>query len=209
VNQSGPSPEEHLAYLRSLAVAGRDAPLSSGPYLVAGGVWFGLASLVHWAVAIGALELPPQAYAPIWIAAAIGFVASLFVLLRRDSHGVESGSNRAINAVWSAVGISIFVIWVSLWLASARLGDFTLMNAMPLYILAVYGAAWSVAGMLTRQRWIWATAYAAFGAAVVVALLIDSAHVMLAYAVALFACAVVPGLVLMRRAGSPVQVAAG
>ena len=42
-------------------------------WLVAGGAWFGLASLVHWAVSTDLLGLAPAAYGIIWIAAAVGF----------------------------------------------------------------------------------------------------------------------------------------
>lgn len=209
MNHSGSSPAEQLAFLRSLAVAGQEAPLTAGPYLVAGGAWFGLASLVHWAISIDLLGLAPAAYGIIWIAAAVGFGINLFLLVRRDSGQPESGSNRALNAVWTAIGYSMFVAWVSLWLASSRTADYTLMNAMPLYILAVYGAAWSVAGMLTGQRWIRTTAIAAFTSAIVVGLMIDSPHLMLAYAAALVACALVPGLVMMRRAAVAAPAAAG
>jgi len=209
MNQPGSSPAEQLAFLRSLAVAGQEAPLTAGPYLVAGGTWFGLASLVHWAISIGLLDFEPSAYGAVWIAAAVGFGINLFLLVRRDSGQPESGSNRALNAVWTAIGYSMFVAWVSLWLASSRTADYTLMNAMPLYILAVYGAAWSVAGMLTGQRWIRATAIGAFASAILVGLMIDSPYLMLAYAAALFACALVPGLVMMRRAAAPAPAAAG
>ena len=209
MNQPGSSPAEQLAFLRSLAVAGQEAPLTAGPYLVAGGTWFGLASLVHWAISIGLLDFEPSAYGIVWIAAAVGFGINLFLLVRRDSGQPESGSNRALNAVWTAIGYSMFVAWVSLWLASSRTADYTLMNAMPLYILAVYGAAWSVAGMLTGQRWIRATAIGAFASAILVGLMIDSPYLMLAYAAALFACALVPGLVMMRRAAAPAPAAAG
>jgi hypothetical protein len=209
MNQPGSSPAEQLAFLRSLAVAGQEAPLTAGPYLVAGGIWFGLASLVHWAISIGLLDFEPSAYGAVWIAAAVGFGINLFLLVRRDSGQPESGSNRALNAVWTAIGYSMFVAWVSLWLASSRTADYTLMNAMPLYILAVYGAAWSVAGMLTGQRWIRATAIGAFASAILVGLMIDSPYLMLAYAAALFACALVPGLVMMRRAAAPAPAAAG
>ena len=202
MSQSGSSPAEQLAFLRSLAAAGQDAQITAGPYLVAGGAWFGVASLFHWAVSSGLLDLEPSAYGAIWIAAALGFGINLFLLVRRDSDRPESGSNRALNAVWTAIGYSMFVAWVSLWLASSRTDDYSLMNALPLYILAVYGAAWSVAGMLTGQRWIRATAIAAFASAILVGVLIDSPHLMLAYAAALFACALVPGLVMMRRAAA-------
>jgi hypothetical protein len=122
VSHPSPSPRDQIAFLRSLAVAGQETPLSSGPYLIAGGHWFGFASLVHWTVAIGLLALPPRAYGLIWIVAAVGFGATLFALVRRDAHRVESGSNRALNTVWSAVGICIFCVWISLWLASSRRG---------------------------------------------------------------------------------------
>jgi hypothetical protein len=90
VSHPSPSPRDQIAFLRSLAVAGQETPLSSGPYLIAGGHWFGFASLVHWTVAIGLLALPPRAYGLIWIVA--------------------------------AVGICIFCVWISLWLASSRRG---------------------------------------------------------------------------------------
>ena len=109
MSQSGSSPAEQLAFLRSLAVAGQDAPLTAGPYLVAGGAWFGVASLFHWAVSSGLLDLEPSAYGAIWIAAALGFGINLFLLVRRDSDRPESGSNRALNAVWTAIGYSMFV----------------------------------------------------------------------------------------------------
>jgi hypothetical protein len=47
---------EDLAFLRDLAESGRDAPFGGGDYLIAGGGWFALASLIIWAGAQGALR---------------------------------------------------------------------------------------------------------------------------------------------------------
>lgn len=193
------SPAEQLSFLRSLALAGQDAPLSCGPYLVAAGIIFGVASLGHWGIANGLLASPGPSYMLGWIAAALAYTVFLVVQIRRDQGRAESAANRAINSVWSAAGFSMFVAWASLWIVSWRQGDYTWMAAIPIFILALYGAAWSVAGMLTRRRWVNNVALAAFAATLLVAWMLDSRHVMLVYALALFACAAVPGLYLMRR----------
>ena len=92
------SPIEQLSFLRSLALAGQDAPLNCGPYLVAGGAIFGAASLMHWGIDNGWVASPGPAYMLAWIIAAIVFSAFLFVQVRRDRGRAESAFNRAINA---------------------------------------------------------------------------------------------------------------
>jgi len=65
-------------------------------------------------------------------------------------------------------------------------------------ILALYGAAWFVAGEMSRQGWLKLVALAAFIGAVVLGALASGPHLMLAYAACLVLVAVVPGIVLMR-----------
>ncbi|MDP8915737.1 MAG: hypothetical protein M3M95_00760, partial [Pseudomonadota bacterium] len=65
-------------------------------------------------------------------------------------------------------------------------------------ILALYGAAWSVAGAMTGKTWIKATAGASLLLAIGVAWLTGEAEQPLAYAAALFLVALLPGLVLLR-----------
>lgn len=193
------SPTEQLSFLRSLALAGQDAPLNCGPYLVAGGMIFGVASLVHWGIDNGWVASPGPAYMLAWIVSAVAFGAFLVMQIRRDQGRAESAANRAVNSVWSAAGFSMFVVWIGLWIVSWKQGDFAWMAVIPIYILALYGAAWSVAGMLTRRRWASNVALASFAAALLVAWMLGSPHAMLVYGLALFACGAVPGLILVRR----------
>ena len=67
---------EDLAFLRDLAESGRDAPFGGGDYLIAGGGWFALASLIVWAGAQGffGLGLPSAHLA--WVIAAAVVAAS-------------------------------------------------------------------------------------------------------------------------------------
>ena len=39
MTDSAQTAQEHLAFLRQLAHAGKEAPLTAGPYLIAGGCW--------------------------------------------------------------------------------------------------------------------------------------------------------------------------
>lgn len=195
-----PSAEESLAFLRSMTEAGRDAPLRAGPYLLAAGGCFGLASLVSWTIATGILPAKPHAYAYVWLGAAVAFMTILFALVRRDRRNVENFNNRALNAVWTAAGFGIFFFWIGMSIISWRRADASAMSTMPIFVLALYGAAWSATSVITRQAWIRLIAGLTFVSVVLVSWLSESAHLYLGYAAALVLSAVVPGAVMMRQA---------
>jgi hypothetical protein len=192
---------DDITFMRDLANEGSNAPLLFGGVMVAAGLIFGLASVGHWLVATGALRLPPWWLMANWLTAAgvFGVVCTRLVRRAGARPGSNSGANRATGAAWSGVGFAIFASWAGLAAMAVATGDWRIMNAFPVLILALYGAAWFIAGELSRQGWIKLVALAAFVAAVVMGALANTAHLMLAYAVCLVLVAVVPGIVLMRR----------
>ncbi|MFM7066111.1 MAG: hypothetical protein ACKO0U_04705 [Gammaproteobacteria bacterium] len=194
--------QQDVGYLRQLAEAGRDAPLSAGPYLVAGGGWFGLASLL-----MGLVDLSGQQSARdhLWLAfllSAAGFSAHLAVLIRRERHRVQNHVNLAINAAWTAAGFGIFFFWMAATIVSVRHQSGFFMNAMPLLVLTVYAMAWWIAAVVSRQRWMQGVVAIAVLSMVVVAAAIGTRYVWLAYALALFGTALIPGIKLVRLAAT-------
>jgi hypothetical protein len=189
-----------LEYLRRLTEAGRHAPLSAGPYLIAGGGWFGFASLI-----MGLLELagnPARGNLPgaVFLAAALGFGLHLAYLIRRDRGQTETHSNAAINAAWTAAGFGIFAFWIAATIVAVRHQSEFFMNSIPLLVLAVYGIAWWVAAVVSQQAWMKSVVAATYLGLLVVAVAIGSRYVWLAYALALLGTALLPGLRLVRTA---------
>jgi hypothetical protein len=200
-------PNEHvtsspdLAYLRSLAEAGMDAPLTAGPYLLAGGGWFAAASVAIGLADVGVIALArEQVMWPAMIAAAIGFAASLALLLRRDAARAETNTNRAVGAAWTAAGIGIFLYFVALQVVAWRTGSPAFLNSMFLVVLLLYGMAWLVSAQVAGKRWM----YGVVGLTVIsllgVAATIQTPATWLVYAAALLLSGVIPGAYLVHLA---------
>ena len=75
--------KDDIAFMRALAQEGSSAPLLGGSILVAAGLTFGAAGLVHWALMVGVLQLPKIALMVIWPGALAVFLTLLFLLKGR------------------------------------------------------------------------------------------------------------------------------
>lgn len=200
MNTETSSPTSDVAYLRELAEAGRQAPPDGGPYLVAGGGWFALASLAIGLGEAGLVPASPSLPTVAMLVALAGFAVSLVLLLRRDRGKVQNDANRFVGAAWSAVGISIFFFWAAVTLVAVRTGEGSILDSISLMVLAAYGAAWKFTGEVFGKGLSNAVTGLCFASMLVVALAIGTAWMWLAYAAALLLCAVLPGLALMRKA---------
>lgn len=194
------TPQDDLSFLRSLAVAGRDAPLQAGPYLVAGGGWFAMASLLLGLQALGVLALPAAAMWSVWLVAMVGFSATLFLLIRHDSQRVANTTNVVIGAAWSAAGWGIFAFFVAVYIVAARTDSYAVLNTVAPAVLVLYGVCWKLSAEITRQRWMNGVTALTFVALLLVAASIGTRWTWIAYAVALVLSGVLPGLYLMRLA---------
>jgi len=192
--------QQDIGWLRALAESGQNAPLQAGPYLVAGGAWFGGASLFLGLQQLGVAS-PVAATMPwIWLVAAIGFGTTLALLIRRDREQVERGPNRLINATWSAAGFGIFVYWAASSILATRLDNAVVMATMAPAVMVIYGLVWWIKGSLTGSAWMRGLALISFASVFLVALAMGSPFAWLTYSVALLATALLPGLHLMRQA---------
>ena len=195
------APNDDLSFLRNLAEAGQDAPLTMGPYLIAGGGWFGLASLVIGLTQIGAI--PSGANAVVWqsmLIAFVGFAVTLFLLIRRERGRVQNTTNNTLRAAWSAVGWGIFLFAVAIFIVAAKTGEGYLLNSISLVVLTLYAVAWKLSAAVSRKTWMNAIVFLTVVSLLIVAVTIGSKFSWLAYAAALILSAVLPGFYLVSLA---------
>lgn len=193
---------DDLAFLRAMAESGARTPLVGGAILATAGGCYGTASLLQWLVLSGVVDVPKTWLFGLWILAAAAHLTIQSVLIGRAARrpGAESAANRTHRLVWRGVGLGCFVLVAALGAAAWTARTSLLIEVAPSIVLALYGAAWWVAGSVSSQAWIRVVAGASFAAAIGLGLLITSTAVWLAYALALYLLALVPGLVLSRRA---------
>ena len=197
-HDSNPTVDD-LSYLRSLAEAGRNAPLAAGPYLLAGGGTFACASVVIGLAEFGMLPYPANSVAvPVMIGALLAFGLILAMLRKRDAGRAQNDTNRAVGAVWTAAGLGIFFYFVAVQVASWRMGSFALANSITLVVLLLYGAAWLVTALVARQNWMFGVAAVTALSMMLVAATLGTSATWFAYAAALVLSGVLPGVHLMR-----------
>jgi len=193
--------KDDIAFMRALAQEGSSAPLLGGSILVAAGVTFAVAGVVHWSVMSGLVNLPKGTVGLVWPAALFVFLGLLVWLRRRGNArpGAQSPGNRAAGAAWAAIGWSIFVISLAIAILSARTQSYIPTLIFPPLILGLYGMGWSVAAAMSGKRWIWMTAIGSYAGALLVAWLAIDPVVYLVYSAALLLLMALPGYILMRQ----------
>lgn len=195
------SVRDDIAFMRALAEEGSQVPLLGGGVSLAAGLIFAAASVGHWLIVEGVLRVSEWGLLINWIGAGVifGVVCRMLVKRAGSRPGAASSVNKATGSAWSAVGLAIVTIFLALCATAWVTRNGAVFNVLPVLILALYGAAWSVAADLTRRRWIRGVALGSFAAAVMMGLLAGSSWLMLAYAAALILLAAVPGIILLRQ----------
>lgn len=193
--------KDDIAFMRALAQEGSATPLLGGSIMIAAGVTFGVAGLVHWAVVTRLLNVPQGMLGIVWLAALVVFLG-LLMWLRRGGDarpGAKSPINRASGTAFGAMGWTIFVIALAIGILSWRTQSYIPTLIFPPLILGLYGMGWCVAAAMTGKRWIWMTAIGAYAAALLVAWLSIDPVVYLVYSASLLLLMALPGYVLMRQ----------
>ncbi len=193
--------KDDIAFMRAMAHEGRNAPLLSGPVLVAAALIFGPANLAQWAIQAEVLVVDPMVQLWVWLAAGAVFALTLTVLIKRMSRkpGYGSPGNKAVGAAWSALGFGIFVMWLSLMAVGFSAGNWTLMWAMPSIVATAYGSAWIISGAMSGQRWMTGVGLLAYAGAVACGAAIGNPAIYGVFTLIMIATALIPGIVLMRQ----------
>ncbi len=200
-----------LAYVRSLAEEGRNAPLVGGRYFLIWGAVIGFTALMIYVNAAAALNLGfTNGFAP-WIGAFVAGWGLSFTLGRRA--GAKPGAltigNQTASSVWCAVGIFMTLFWLTLMVvhdnyADAGMPPYFLFSLMFPVAFALYGVAFFATATAARLGWLSYFSYLSWGFAVVSLFLLDSPHQLLVGALGSLACAALPGLILIRQEPSEI-----
>ncbi len=210
-NEMAPDLAEDIAYVRTLAEEGRNAPLVGGLFYVIWGGLIGLAALSVYLNAIGAISLGGLGgYAPWLGAVALGWVLS-FTLGRRMGRKPGAGTigNQTAMSVWFAVGIFMTAFWLTLIAVhgnyvEAGLPRYFLFSLMFPVSFGLYAVAFYATAVAARLSWLKLIAVASLGFSVLSLFYLASAQQMLIAAIGSFVCAVLPGVILMR--GEPSEI---
>lgn len=193
--------KDDIAFMRALAAEGRTPPSTGGAYLASAGVIYSIASVAQWAQLQHLAGLTPNNVLWVWLAAFALQMASVIALKRSAAKaGPVIPSHKASGMAWQGMGFAIFTLVVSVVLIAWRTQSAIPTLLLPPMILALYGAAWSVAAVVSTQRWMGFTAGASFIGALITAWFSTSSAELLIYAGALTLLATLPGIILMRSA---------
>ena len=185
-----------IAYLRALAEGGReDQSRRGGAIMLAAGLVWSTCSVLQWAALTG--RIGEGVATGGWLLGSVLFFGALFWTIRRDGKGV--GRSKALGLAWSGVGWTIFVLFAAIFVATWRTHSQLLISFFPSIILALYGAAWSVAAALFDKGWLKLTCIGSFVMSVVCAWFIADPTQYLVYAAALLLLAGLPGAVMLRQ----------
>lgn len=198
---------DDLAYARTLAEEGRQAPLLGGGYLVLFGALNVCAFTTQWALLTGRLPLlDGAAFALLWVSYGILAGIGIAVLRRRgrDKPGLSAIGVRAERAIWTGAALALSAVALGSIARMVLSQDTDAPNAIFGAAFALYGAALHATSMLSQQTWMRSFAWLSIAAA---AALCVFANEPWAYLVAAAGSALVllaPGLTLMRHEPSTI-----
>lgn len=200
MTQDNHSLQQDISFLRALAEAGQHTPLTFGPFLLAGGLIFGVASAVAWAASLHLLGLGPDAIIWIYGVAMAVHCACVFILARTTPlTGAASFMNQAMARVWQSIGWCILTVFLAGLLIMWRCQTTLVWALFPSLILGLYGTGWLVAALISGQKWLQIVAASSFIGALLSAIFINSPYLFLLYGALIVLLSAVPGGVLMRK----------
>ena len=198
MTEQNQSLREDIAFVRQLAEAGRDRPMLGGQILAAAGVVWGMASFSVWYMT-SVLRMGPGSANVVWAISFAVWMVTLFVMVRRIRTQC-GGPQETSGAAWAGVGYAIFAIAISLGVIAWRLNLPNILWAFPSVLLALYGAAWSVAATAFRKPWMHMMAIASFVMAPVNGWFAGDPVIWLVYAISLVGLLTAPGVYLISEA---------
>jgi hypothetical protein len=199
---------EDLAFMRALAQEGRRAPLLIGHNLVVGGIVYATTSLFAWAVATRLLNLPAWSQGAAYVGVTVVYVA--YARLRRRAcaasgrPGATAITNRAVSAAWRGVGFALLALMFAAFAIAYETHSAMVFVLFPSIVMAIYGAGWTVAAVMSEVRWLKWAAAGCFVSAALFGLAADSINLYLMFAASMLLLAALPGWLLVR--GEPSEV---
>lgn len=199
------SPEDDLAFMRSIVEGGGRPPMTLAICYLAGGLLYGFQCLFHIGQASGLIRWPPLATLAFFALITLTFLAILtWAILKDRKDDLErrgSVAARALNAAFSATGMANTAVIIVFGVGAYRDQDFAIWLYYAAIVFALQAAAWYMAWMLKRKGWMLATALGGWVTAVALGVLVREPLWYLGVCtVALFLLFALPGWTLFRDA---------
>ena len=203
------SPEDDLAFLRSIVEGGGQPPLTLAVCYLAGGLLYGLQCLFHVGQVAGLIRWPDLANLVFVAGITVAFLCVLTWAILKDRKAGSANRGpvaaRTLNAAFSATGMANAAVIIVFGVGAYRDQDFAIWLYYAAIVFALQAAAWYMAWTLKRKGWMLATALGGWATAVALGLLVRQPVLYLyVCTIALFLLFALPGWVLFRdaRAGS-------
>jgi hypothetical protein len=199
------SPEDDLAFMRSIVEGGGRPPMTMAVCYLAGGLLYGLQCLFHVGQMVGLVRWPglPSLVFVIMISVIFLMILVWAILRdRRDGVGHRGpAAARTLKAAFSATGMANGAVIIIFGFGALRDNDFAIWLYYTAIVFALQAAAWYVAWTLKRKAWMLATALGGWATAVALGLLVRETMLYLAVCtLALFLLFALPGWVMFRDA---------
>lgn len=199
------SPEDDLAFMRSIVQGGGRIPMTLAVCYLAGGLLYGLQCLFHIGQVLGLIRWPDLANLVFVVGITATFLAILTWAILEDRKAGPSNRGpmaaRATSAMFSATGMANAAVVIVFGVGAIRDKDFAIWLYYAAIVFALQAAAWYVAWLLRRKGWMLATAIGGWLTAVALGVLVRQPVAYLGVCtVALFLLFALPGWLMFRDA---------
>ncbi|MCS6623003.1 hypothetical protein N0B44_08785 [Roseibacterium beibuensis] len=199
------SPQDDLAFMRSIVEGGGRPPMTLAVCYLAGGLLYGLQCLFHVGQVIGLIRWPDLANLAFVVMITVSFLAVLTWAILRDRKDGSANrgpmASRGLNAAFSATGMANTAVIIVFGVGAYRDQDFAIWLYYAAIVFALQAAAWYMAWTLKKKGWMLATALGGWVTAVALGLLVrEPVWYLGVCTVALFALFALPGWILFRDA---------
>jgi hypothetical protein len=199
------SPEDDLAFMRSIVEGGGQPPMTLAICYLAGGLLYGLQCLFHIGQAAGLINWPDLANLAFVVMITVSFLSVLTWAILKDRRSGASNRGpqaaRTLNAAFNATGMANAAVIIIFGVGAFRDQDFGIWLYYAAIVFALQAAAWYMAWMLKRKGWMLATALGGWATAVALGVLVREPLWYLGVCtVALFVLFALPGWVMFRDA---------
>jgi hypothetical protein len=199
------SPEDDLAFMRSIVQGDGRPPMTLATCYLAGGLLYGLQCLFHVGQILGVIRWPDLANLAFVVAITVTFLAILTwaILKDRRDGAAHRGpmAARSLNAAFSSAGMANAAVIIIFGVGAIRDQDFAVWLYYAAIVFALQAAAWFMAWTLKKKGWMLATALGGWSTAVALGVLVREPTLYLGVCtVALFLFFALPGWVMFRDA---------
>lgn len=192
---------DDLAFMKALVEGRGGLPKNFGLVYFLAGAIYGVQVLLQGLAAVGWIALAPIGHLIVGVAPTIVFLVVLSISLWRDrKQPITGATQRGLNGAFGATGLANGALAVMFGIIAIRQESFLLWLMFPIVAFTLQGAAWFLAYMLQRKRWVLGIAIGWLATALVMTLTIETTPLyIVAVGFGLIAFMALPGFLLMRR----------